>query len=98
MIDIIGYIFIFLGTLLLIISSIGLLRMPDALSKIHAATKSSTLGSILVLTGAIFLEPTLWLKLTLLIFFILFTNPLSSSILGRSSYKTDGVFKKGEIK
>ncbi|MEA3553333.1 MAG: monovalent cation/H(+) antiporter subunit G [Campylobacterota bacterium] len=98
MIDTFGYILIFLGTLFLVLSSIGLLRMPDTLSKIHAATKASTLGTVLVLLGAICLEPTLWFKLILLILFILFTNPLSSSILARSAYKTDGFFKKSETK
>ena len=82
-----GYIFIFLGVLLLLLSSIGLLRMPDTISRIHAGTKASTLGTIMVVIGVIFLEPTLWLKLTLIALFILLTNPLSSSILARSTIK-----------
>ncbi len=87
MIDILGYVFIFLGVIFLLISSIGLLRMPDTLSRIHAGTKASTLGTLLVVIGAICLEPTLWLKLSLLALFILFTNPLSSSILAKSCTK-----------
>ena len=97
MLDIIAYIFIFLGTVFLILSSIGLLRMPDTISKIHAGTKASTLGTILVLIGAICIEPTLWFKLILLMIFVLLTNPLSSSILARSSYKTDGFLNKSGI-
>ncbi|MCK4442303.1 MAG: monovalent cation/H(+) antiporter subunit G, partial [Sulfurovaceae bacterium] len=31
----IGFIFIFLGILFLILSSIGLLRMPDTLTRMH---------------------------------------------------------------
>ncbi len=97
MLDIIGYIFIFLGTLLLIISALGLLRMPDAITRMHAGTKASTLGSILVIIGAMFLEPGLWFKLILLGLFILLTNPLSSSILARSSYLRSSFLNKSGV-
>ncbi|MEA3315252.1 MAG: monovalent cation/H(+) antiporter subunit G [Campylobacterota bacterium] len=86
MLDFLGYIIIFLGSCFLLLSSIGLFRMPDTFSKIHAGTKSTTLGTILVVLGCIFLEPSLWLKLSLLIVFILLTNPLSSSILADSVF------------
>ncbi len=93
----IGFIFIFLGILFLILSSIGLLRMPDTLTRMHAGTKASTLGSLLVIVGAIFIEPTLWFKLSLLGFFLLITNPLSSSILARSTYLKFGFLNKSGI-
>jgi len=86
MLNIFGYILITLGSGLLIISAIGLLRMPDTITRMHAGTKASTLGSLLVIFGVAFLEPTLWFKLLFLALFILITNPLSSSILARSTY------------
>ena len=88
MLNILGFLFIGIGIVFLLLSSIGLLRLPDALSKMHAGTKASTLGTLFVVCGAICLEPTLWLKLVLLALFILFTNPLSASILAKSIYKT----------
>jgi len=88
--DMIGYILITLGSLLLIISAMGLLRMPDTITRMHAGTKASTLGSLLIIFGVAFLEPTLWFKLTFLALFILITNPLSSSILARSTYLKHG--------
>ncbi len=97
MFDILGFIFMVLGALFLLISALGLLRMPDLLSRMHAGTKSSTLGTILVLLGAICLEPTLWFKLSLLILFVLLTNPLSATILGRSSYLKNGFLNKSGI-
>ncbi|MEA3513464.1 MAG: monovalent cation/H(+) antiporter subunit G [Campylobacterota bacterium] len=89
-----GYLFIFIGSLFLILAALGLLRMPDTISRMHAGTKASTLGTILVILGAICIEPSLWLKLILLALFILLTNPLSSSILARSTYLKDGFFTK----
>ena len=93
-ISIFGYILIFLGIVFLLLSSIGLLRMPDTISRMHAGTKASTLGTILVIFGAICLAPHLWFKLILLALFILLTNPLAASILAKSSYRKDGFLNK----
>lgn len=97
MLDFFAYLFLFFGAIFLLLSSIGLLRMPDTLTRIHAGTKASTLGSLLVILGAAFLEPTLWFKLLLLALFILLTNPLSSSILARSSYLKNGFLNKSGV-
>ena len=97
MLSIIGYLWIALGILLFIISALGLLRMPDTITRMHAATKASTLGSVLVMIGAAFLAPHLWFKLLLLGLFILLTNPLSASILARSSYLRHGFFNKSGV-
>jgi multicomponent Na+:H+ antiporter subunit G len=97
MLSILGYIWISLGIVFLLISAIGLLRMPDTITRMHAATKASTLGSVLVIIGAAFLAPHLWFKLLLLGLFILLTNPLSASILARSSYLRHGFLNKSGI-
>ena len=82
-----GFIFIFLGMISFLISAIGLLRMPDLYSRLHAGAKSPTMATIFVITGAIFLEPSWAAKLILLALFILATNPLSSSVIARASHK-----------
>jgi len=97
MIEIAGYFIIFLGILFLLLSSIGLLRMPDTISRMHAGTKASTLGTILVIFGAICLAPHLWFKLILLALFVLLTNPLSASILAKSSYNRNGFLNKSGV-
>jgi len=97
MLSILGYLWISLGIIFFVISAIGLLRMPDTITRMHAATKASTLGSILVIIGAAFLAPHLWFKLLLLGLFILLTNPLSASILARSSYLRHGFLNKSDI-
>jgi len=93
----IGYGFILFGSLFLIIASLGLLRLPDTISRMHAGTKASTLGTLLVLVGVGFMEPTLWFKLLLLALFVLLTNPLSSSILAKSSYIKNGFYSKSNV-
>ena len=84
-----GFLFLFLGAAAFIVSAIGLLRMPDIYTRMHVGTKSTTIATILVTIGAIFLEPTWAFKLILLAVFILLTNPLSSSVIARASHKVD---------
>ncbi len=89
-----GYIFITMGIVTFLISSIGLIRMPDVYNRMQVGTKSTTMGIILVALGACFLEPSWSWKLLLLVAFILMTNPISSSVIARATHK-DG--KKLEI-
>lgn len=84
-----GAFFIILGVIAFLISAIGLLRMPDLYARIHAGAKSPTMATLLVVTGAICLEPSWAPKLILLALFILATNPLSSSVIARASHKID---------
>ena len=85
----IGYITILLGIFLLIVSGIGVIRLPNTLSRMHAGAKASSLGSLLILIGLSFLRPELSPKLILLAVFILFTTPLATTIIAKTIYKTD---------
>ena len=84
-----GYTVIFMGVLAFLISAIGVLRMPDVFTRIHAGTKASTIGIFLVLIGASIIEPAWSFKLLLLLIFIFLTNPLSSSVIARAKHHED---------
>ncbi len=47
-----------LGSLCFLIASIGLIRLPDAFARIHAATKASSLGVLLLVIAAMVEFPT----------------------------------------
>ena len=47
-----GWALCFLGVVVLLIAALGLLRLPDALARQHAATKAGTLGLGLLILGA----------------------------------------------
>lgn len=91
MLDILGYLLGFMGVVLFFISGIGLLRMPDTLTRMQAATKASTLGSLLVILSVSCFMPQWSFKLIVLAVFIMITNPISSSLLAMTTYKR---FKK----
>jgi len=98
MLELIGYGFIMLGVLAFIVSSFGLIRMPDVYTRIHIGTKATTIGIMLIIIGACFLEPSWSFKLLLLAMFILLTNPLSSSVIARATHKDGLTLDRDELK
>lgn len=87
MLTYLGFLLLLLGVLSFIISAIGLLRMPDLYTRIHVGSKAPTIATLLVIAGALCIEPTWAAKLILLATLILLTNPLSSSVIARASHK-----------
>lgn len=53
--ELIGSLSILAGAVLTLAASIGLLRFPDLLTRVHAVTKPQTLGMLLILIGMGFL-------------------------------------------
>ena len=84
--ELLGAVITLMGSIVLLIASIGLLRMPDVYNRLQVGTKATTLGTILSLIGLVILIPGWWGKLILLIFFVMMTNPVSSHVLARASY------------
>lgn len=77
-----------LGALLVLVAGIGVVRFDDPMSRLHALTKASTLGVVLVLLGAaLFLHrPNDWTSLVLAAALQLATSPMSASLISRSTY------------
>lgn len=84
--ELFGAIITLIGSVVLLIASIGLVRMPDIYNRLQVGTKASTLGTILVLLGVAFILPGWAPKLVLLIIFVMVTNPVSSHVLARAAY------------
>lgn len=75
------------GAALLVIAAWGVIVLPDALSRQHAATKAGTLALALVLIGAWLLMPSgewAW-RLVLILGFLLATLPVASHLLARAA-------------
>ena len=81
-----GNVFLIIGSLFLFSAGLGVLRMPDTYNRIQTGTKATTLGTIMVLVGIAFLHPSWTLKLIILIFFVMLTNPVSSHALARAAH------------
>lgn len=78
------------GSALSLTGTLGLLRFPDVLSRIHAATKPQILGLMLVLAALALQQPN-WGTISTLVLisaFQMMTAPVSAHILGRAGYRT----------
>ena len=76
------------GAALVLVGAIGVLRFPDALARMHALTKASTVGLALVALGAAFVlqsanDITSAVGAALL---QLLTLPISAFLLARATY------------
>ncbi len=86
MLAIIGAFLSLIGSLFFLLSGIGLIRMPDALNRMQAGTKATTLGSILFLIGIGLQKPDYLGRTIILVVFIVLTNPVSSNALARAAH------------
>jgi multicomponent Na+:H+ antiporter subunit G len=76
-----------LGVLLLVVAAIGLFRLPDALARQHAATKSATLalGLILVAVALHTGDVQWWWRVAAIIVLLVGTLPVASHMLARAA-------------
>ncbi|MFO7611417.1 MAG: monovalent cation/H(+) antiporter subunit G [Clostridia bacterium] len=93
--NIVYYILIILGAIFYAAGGLGLLRMPDIYTRAQAGTKATTLGTMLTMMGVGVVHPEWLLKIILIILFIVLTNPVGSSTLIRSAYRS-GVEASGK--
>ncbi|MGP3707484.1 monovalent cation/H(+) antiporter subunit G [Gordonia paraffinivorans] len=87
--DIISATLILVGCTLALTASIGLLRFPDTLSRMHAATKPQTFGLLMILLGAVVrLGRNLDSGMLILAgLFALITAPVVAHRIGRLAYQ-----------
>ncbi|UOE42965.1 monovalent cation/H(+) antiporter subunit G [Agromyces larvae] len=84
---------ILLSAFLSMAAGIGIVRFPDVLTRLHAATKPQVLGLATILAAIVLRAPT-WGVLTtavLVMTFQLLTQPMTAHMLGRSAYRTSHV-------
>ncbi|WP_446225305.1 monovalent cation/H(+) antiporter subunit G [Nocardia sp. IBHARD005] len=86
------------GCALAFTASIGIVRFPDTLTRMHAATKPQVVGLILILVGTgidIRADLNVWM-LVLTGLFTIITAPVVAHLIGRTAYREqrhrDGFF------
>ncbi|MFC4558893.1 monovalent cation/H(+) antiporter subunit G [Virgibacillus kekensis] len=83
--------FLLSGTFFIFSSSIGIIRFPDVYTRLHAATKASTLGIAGVLIGSFLYlyvsHDIVSGKLLLAIVFTLLTAPVSGHMISRAAHR-----------
>lgn len=77
-----------LGASLMFLAGLGVVRMPDLFTRMHASTKGASLGVALLLIAAAlhFQELSVVTKALVTTAFIFITAPVAAHLLGRAAY------------
>jgi multicomponent Na+:H+ antiporter subunit G len=86
-VDLASWICLVGGSLFALTGGIGVLRLPDFYSRMHAAGITDTMGAGLILVGLMFQAglTLLTVKLAMVLAFLLITSPTSGHALARSA-------------
>ncbi len=85
--DTLSWLALALGSLALVIGAVGLIRFPDLFSRLHAAGVIDTLAVMLILFGLLLQSgfSLISVKLLIILFFLLFTTPVSAHALAKTA-------------
>lgn len=86
-----GALLLFVGVFFTLVAAIGLLRLPDTFSRMHAASKPQLVGLVFVCTG-IALDTLQWRWVVLGIVVIslqVLTAPVGAHLVGRAVSRTN---------
>ncbi|MGB7341918.1 MAG: monovalent cation/H(+) antiporter subunit G [Phototrophicaceae bacterium] len=100
--DIIGIVLIFVGVAFCILGVIGILRLPDTYTRLHASGKTSTLGILFLGAGVAFMLPSAIPKIVALSIFIIFSGPVGSHAIAAAVHRsaathTREALEKGDV-
>lgn len=81
---------VILGSLFALVSAVGMLRLPDTLIRMHAATKAGTLGAGLILAAVAigYGDLGMTLRALMTMAFLLLTAPVAAHLIGRAAYRS----------
>ena len=98
--EIFSWIFILLGSFLILVGSIGLIRLPDFWSRLHSASVTDTGGVLFLLIGMMIQAGSIWifLKLVAIGIFLFVSSPTASHAIANAAYVTFGYNSKREAK
>ncbi len=87
LIDILSWITILLGSFFVITGGVGILRLPDFFTRLHAVSMPDTLGIGLIVLGLVlqagFTQTST--KLVMIFLFMLFTGPAATHALAKTA-------------
>ena len=85
--DLLSWALLLSGGFFVLVGSLGLVRMPDFFTRIHAASITDTLGAGLIIAGLLIQSPQ-WpgaVKLVLIMLFLVLTGPTATHALAKAA-------------
>ena len=80
--------FLISGALFGLLAAVGVLRLPDLPTRMHASTKAGALAAMLIMGGVavFFTEGAVVARAIAIIIFIVMTAPVAAHVIGRAGY------------
>ncbi|MGO2660018.1 monovalent cation/H(+) antiporter subunit G [Mycetocola reblochoni] len=88
--DTVTLVLVFFGALMCFAAGVGLLRFPDVLARLHAATKPQIFGLIVICFDIVLSSPgigTITMAVAIIVFQAL-TAPVSAHLVSRAAYRS----------
>lgn len=82
------------GTFFSVVGVVGMIRLPDAYSRLHATGKVGVYGVVLLLVAAAVWTPLGWGKAMLLIVLLMVAGPVSTHAIASAAYRIRLPLKK----
>ncbi len=85
--EIVSGLLMLIGALFMLISSIGMIRLPDFYTRNSASTKAVVLGVLLILigVGVYYNDIMIFIEIFAILFFIFLISPLAAHIVSRAA-------------
>lgn len=101
-VSLISAILIFLGSIIALISAIGIVKFQDVFLRSHASTKSSTLSVLLTIIGVLIYFTMnagfFSVRLLLSLVFINLTSPVGMHLVARAAYRNGAyTYRKDDV-
>ena len=92
--------FLLSGAFFMLIAAIGIIRLPDLPTRMHASTKAGAMGAMLIMGGVVFsyLEWIAFARAVAIVLFIILTAPIAAHAIGRAAYFVGVPLWDGTIK
>jgi multicomponent Na+:H+ antiporter subunit G len=83
----IGCIMLLLGSVFSLLAAVGVIRLPDLFTRMHAASKAGPLGGGLILLAIALMsqDSAVAIRAVIGIFFLLLTTPVAAHLLAKAS-------------
>ena len=86
--EILSWLFLMIGSLLIVVTGVAMIRLPDYFSRVHGASIGDTAGAAFVLVGLAFQADSLLIavKLGMIVIFLVLTGPVSAYALAKAAW------------
>lgn len=89
--DVIAAVILLIGAAFMVAASVGIVRLPDLFTRMHAITKAGTMGigTVMLAVTFSFADASTAARALAVVLFVALTAPVAAHMIGRAAYLAD---------